>query len=61
MFVVHKQQLANEKVDRLKNGYSAYAETEELIRLVKRRIQHLNLDIFEDHTDLGSWFIPNNN
>ncbi|NIK11073.1 hypothetical protein [Alkalibacillus almallahensis] len=60
MFVQYKQRLANEKVNRLKDGYSAYAETEELIRLMKRRIKANNLEIFEDHTDIGSWFIPEN-
>ncbi|GAA0456227.1 hypothetical protein [Alkalibacillus silvisoli] len=60
MFVVCKTRVANEKVDRLLNGYSAYAETEELIRLVKRRIYSNNLDIYEDQTDIGCWFIPRN-
>ncbi|MET3682636.1 hypothetical protein ABID56_000717 [Alkalibacillus flavidus] len=58
MFVQYKQRIANEKINRLKDGYSAYAESEELIRLMKRRIQANNLTIYEDHTDIGSWFIP---
>ncbi|GEN45898.1 hypothetical protein [Alkalibacillus haloalkaliphilus] len=58
MFVVCKRRMANEKVNNLRNGYSAYAETEELIRLMKRRINSNNLDIYEDQTDIGCWFIP---
>ncbi|MDQ0351247.1 hypothetical protein J2R98_001050 [Alkalibacillus filiformis] len=58
MFVVCRRRMANEKVNTLRNGYSAYAETEELIRLMKRRINSNNLDIYEDQTDIGCWFIP---
>ncbi|WP_017186303.1 hypothetical protein [Alkalibacillus haloalkaliphilus] len=58
MFVVCKRRMANEKINNLRNGYSAYAETEELIRLMKRRINSNNLDIYEDQTDIGCWFIP---
>ncbi|WP_188206413.1 hypothetical protein [Alkalibacillus aidingensis] len=60
MFVVQKQRMANQKLDQLLNGYSAYAETDELIRLMRRRINSHNLDIHVDQTDIGCWFIPKN-
>lgn len=47
-----------EKVDRLKNGYSAYAESQEVATLLKKEIQALNLHVYEDVTEVGSWFIP---
>ncbi len=58
MKVIHNQRIANEKTNLLMEGLSAFAETEEIIRLVKRRIQRNNLHVIEDHTDVGCWFIP---
>lgn len=45
MKVIHTQRIANDKVALLMNGYSAFAETEEVIRLVNRRIHRNNLNI----------------
>ncbi|MBO8156469.1 MAG: hypothetical protein H0Z32_08425 [Bacillaceae bacterium] len=52
----HKQ--LEEKMGQLQNGYTAYAETEELIRLLKRRLQKQDMNVLMDHTDNGVWFIP---
>ncbi|MGM8215603.1 hypothetical protein ACLIA0_08500 [Bacillaceae bacterium W0354] len=59
MFVLNNRHVADEKFNHLLNGYSVYAETEELIRLMKRRIDSHKLDIVIDDTDSGCWFIPN--
>lgn len=59
MKILSRKLLVQEKVDRIKNGYSAYAETAELANLVKKEIRALNLDVHEDVTEMGSWFIPN--
>ncbi|GEL76861.1 hypothetical protein [Tenuibacillus multivorans] len=59
MFVFNKREVADEKLNHLLEGYSVYAETEELIRLMNRRIQSQELDIIIDDTDQGCWFIPN--
>ncbi|PKR79278.1 hypothetical protein CEY16_05930 [Halalkalibacillus sediminis] len=58
MLVLQKRELADQKLNRLKNGYSAYAETEELSRMIKRRITSQKLDIHIDNTENGYWFIP---
>lgn len=58
MKVIHTQRIADEKVNQLKEGLTAFAETEEVIRLVKRRIDRNNLVVHEEHTNLGCWFTP---
>ncbi|RPF55362.1 hypothetical protein [Aquisalibacillus elongatus] len=60
MFVFDKRQMADDKLNELLSGNTVYAETEELIRLMNRRIESHDLDITVDSTDLGCWFIPNN-
>ncbi|MBB6452097.1 hypothetical protein HNQ94_000518 [Salirhabdus euzebyi] len=59
MFVLSQSKLVEEKMQQLMNGYSAYAETEELIRLIERNVSKYDLDIILDQTDVGCWFIPN--
>ena len=58
MKLIHRQRIANDKVALLMNGYSAFAETEEVIRLVNRRIHRNNLNIIVERTNVGCWFIP---
>jgi len=50
--------LRKEKLNLLKNGFSAYAESSELIRLIKRDIIRNSLYVFYDETPTGCWFIP---
>ncbi|MRG87692.1 hypothetical protein [Salinibacillus xinjiangensis] len=59
MLVLSRKMLVEEKTKQLLNGYSAFAENEDLIRLLKRNISRHELDVFLDHTELGCWFIPN--
>ncbi|MCA0986336.1 MULTISPECIES: hypothetical protein [Bacillales] len=56
--VINRKQLAKSKVADLMNGRSAYAETKELATLIKKELQSLNIDVHEDVTNFGSWFIP---
>lgn len=56
--VINRKQLAKSKVADLMNGRSAYAETGELASLIKKELQSLNIDVHEDVTNVGSWFIP---
>ncbi|MBR7553796.1 hypothetical protein ACFFJI_00405 [Allobacillus sp. GCM10007491] len=58
MKVIHTQRIANDKIALLMNGYSAFAESEEVIRLVNRRIHRHNLNILIERTNVGCWFIP---
>lgn len=56
--VISTQDLCEQKLINLKNGNNAYAESEELIRLLERRIRRENLDVILDRTSSGCWFIP---
>ncbi|TFJ93893.1 hypothetical protein [Lentibacillus salicampi] len=58
MYVIHQQQLRDEKMTRLKEGKSAYAESAELIRLMQRAIQREELYVHYDQANTGCWFIP---
>jgi hypothetical protein len=51
--------LLEEKMKALLSGYSAYVESEELIRLLKQRVAKQDIDVFLDETEFGCWFIPN--
>ncbi len=59
MYILNSKKIALEKVEHIKNGFSAYVETAELAGLIKKELQKLQLDVYEDETDLGFWFIPN--
>ena len=58
MLIIDSKRLAKEKVKNIQKGYSAYAETEEVSNLIKKQLKTLNLEVHEDHTDKGCWFIP---
>jgi hypothetical protein len=58
--IISRREMAREKVEKLKNGFSAFSETQEVTELVKRYIQEENLDVQIDQTTLGCWFIPAN-
>jgi len=53
-----QQILRKEKMNLLKKGFSAYAESPELIRLIKRDISRNSLYVLYDETPTGCWFIP---
>ncbi|WP_077621207.1 hypothetical protein [Sediminibacillus massiliensis] len=58
MLIISRRAMAQEKMKSLMNGYSAYAESDELIRLVKKEIDKQNLSVVYDSSDAGCWFIP---
>ncbi|MGM0874890.1 MAG: hypothetical protein ACQEWV_08820 [Bacillota bacterium] len=59
MYIFNSRKLAQEKLEHIKNGFSAYVESPELANLIKKEIQVLKLDVYEDNTEFGFWFIPN--
>jgi hypothetical protein len=59
MYIFNSRKLAQEKLEHIKNGFSAYVESPELANLIKKEIQLLKLDVYEDNTEFGFWFIPN--
>lgn len=50
--------MRDEKIRQLKEGRSVYAESGELIRLIKRGIEKEKLVVKLEKTDGGCWFIP---
>lgn len=58
MFVLNNIRMRDEKISQLRAGRTAYAETTELIRLMKRSIEKEQLHVHLDATNGGCWFIP---
>jgi len=58
MTVLDQRVMRDEKVLQLKQGRSVYAESPELIRLIKRGIERERLTIEIEKTNGGCWFIP---
>ncbi|MEN1968233.1 hypothetical protein WMZ97_09180 [Lentibacillus sp. N15] len=58
MLIMPENQIRDEKIKQLKSGQTAYAESGELIRLIKREIDRQQLHVSYDQTDAGCWFIP---
>ena len=56
--VIPRKSLLNQKIAQLKNGENAFAESEELIRLLERDIAKENLNVVFDKTPAGCWIIP---
>lgn len=59
--VINRKEMARAKVRKIKNGLSAFAETNEVIELVKKELENENIPVHVDETDQGCWFIPVNN
>ncbi|HET7616164.1 MAG TPA: hypothetical protein VFK27_04320 [Bacillales bacterium] len=55
---MNPKDIVKAKVRRIQDGYSAFAESNELVRLMKKEISRSNVDVFVDETNIGSWFIP---
>ncbi|MBP2077344.1 hypothetical protein [Oceanobacillus polygoni] len=58
MLPINLRRIRDEKMNQLRKGQNAYAETEELVRLMKRAIEKENMPVQCDATNSGCWFIP---
>ncbi|WP_236611066.1 hypothetical protein [Halalkalibacterium ligniniphilum] len=59
--VINRKEVALKKVKKIKAGYSAFAETKEVSTFIKKELEKAGItDVYEDESDLGSWFIPGN-
>lgn len=52
------RETAKAKAKQVQDGYSAFAESAEMIRLLKRELKKRRIDVHVDETNIGSWFIP---
>lgn len=58
MTVLDRREIRDEKVKQLKQGQTVYAESPELIRLIKRGIDKENLNVKLEENNGGCWFTP---
>ncbi|KGX84487.1 MULTISPECIES: hypothetical protein [Pontibacillus] len=58
MLILDQKRLVQSKLEQLNKGEIAYAESKEIIRLVKRELNKQNFPVVYDETDSGCWFIP---
>lgn len=58
MYVMMQRRICEEKMNQLRNGNTAYAESPEIINRMKREIEKENLKIHIDYTNSGCYFIP---
>ena len=56
--IIEPKVLVKQKIEQLKNGKNAYAESEEVLRLLKRDIARENLNVIFDETRDGCWIYP---
>ncbi|MFC4075783.1 hypothetical protein [Salinithrix halophila] len=56
--IISRRKLAREKVEKLKRGYSAYAESKEVAQLIEKELGAIEMPVFIDRTPIGYWFIP---
>ncbi|RAL26848.1 hypothetical protein [Thermoflavimicrobium daqui] len=56
--IISRKHLAKEKLNKLKDGYSAYAETAEVASYIEKELSNLDMMVHIDRTPLGCWFIP---
>ncbi|MFZ3590706.1 hypothetical protein ACOI1C_15995 [Bacillus sp. DJP31] len=56
--IITRKQIVKVKLQQIISGYCAYVETKEAAAMLKKEIKLLNLDVYEDCTEIGSWFIP---
>lgn len=56
--VLNRKQMALKKVEKVKNGLSAFAESKEVIEIIRKELEKDGIDVHEDTTEIGSWFIP---
>ncbi|MBA4601588.1 hypothetical protein [Thermoactinomyces mirandus] len=58
--IISPKKIAQAKVKKLKDGYSAFAETEKVAALIRKQLKKLDIYVIVDKTDHGYWFIPHN-
>lgn len=56
--IISRKALAREKLQKLKEGYSVYTETDEVAVYLEKELPKLGKKIHIDRTPIGCWFIP---
>ncbi len=58
--IINPKKIAQTKIKKLKNGYSAFAETTKVASLIQKQLEDLDICVIVDKTKHGYWFIPQN-
>lgn len=56
--IINRGQIARDKISALQEGQTVFADSHDIIQRLQKAIQELDLDVVEDVTDRGTWFIP---
>ncbi|WP_214824751.1 hypothetical protein [Exiguobacterium algae] len=56
--IINRGQIARDKLENLQNGQTVFADSPEIIERLRKYITEYQLDVVEDVTDRGTWFIP---
>ncbi len=56
--IISRKALAREKLEKLRDGYSVYTETDEVAAYLEKEIPKLGKKVHIDRTPIGCWFIP---
>lgn len=56
--IINRGKIARDKLELLQNGQTVFADSPEIIERLRKYITEYQLDIVEDVTDRGTWFIP---
>lgn len=56
--IINQRELARAKVERIKNGLSAFSETTLVTELIEKYVHEQGLHVHIDKTSVGCWFIP---
>ncbi|MCT4782503.1 MULTISPECIES: hypothetical protein [Exiguobacterium] len=56
--IINRGQIARDKLSHLQNGQTVFADSPEIIERLRKYITEYQLDVVEDVTDRGTWFIP---
>jgi hypothetical protein len=59
--LLNRRALAKNKLEQLRNGQTAYAETFEVSDYLEKQIADLEMNVVIDRTDRGNWFYPAQN
>ncbi|MCT4787227.1 hypothetical protein ACFQO8_04495 [Exiguobacterium aestuarii] len=59
--IINRGQIARDKLEKLQNGQTVFADSPEIIDRLRKYIAEYQLDVVEDVTDRGTWFIPKEN
>ena len=59
--IINRGQIARDKLEKLQLGQTVFADSPEIIDRLRKYITEYQLDVVEDVTERGTWFIPKEN